>query len=150
MRKMANDPLFEKIQLHDIVNQIAECKSVLFPLFFIIEEFFRKLTPTSAGQFHLKDDFLKEYNPFFYHYSKSNVSAAELYQQKIRQKMDRSLVACPPPVNCEFEPFFQPLLRLLDCPVMIRLCRAVLERTQKRSRYSSDRLLHRVFLAYSK
>uniref|UniRef100_A0A1I7XNB7 E3 ubiquitin-protein ligase n=1 Tax=Heterorhabditis bacteriophora TaxID=37862 RepID=A0A1I7XNB7_HETBA len=127
-KRISHDPMLEKLSLHDAVNTVAE---------------FRKPTSTSAGQFHLKESLLHHYNPFFYHYSKSDLSQAEQYQQKIRAKAERKIIACPPPVSCEFEPFFAPIRNLLKTPSMIKMTRAVLERTSRRNRFSSDRLLHR-------
>ncbi|KAK5981388.1 E3 ubiquitin-protein ligase [Trichostrongylus colubriformis] len=127
-KRMSHDPMVERISLHEVVNSVAN---------------FVKPTTTSAGQFHLKDSLLTEYNPFFYHYSKSDLSQAEQYQQKIRSKLDRKLQACPPPVPVEFEPFFAPVRNILKTPCLIRILKLVLDRTGKRSRFSSDRLFHR-------
>ncbi|RCN38051.1 hypothetical protein ANCCAN_16040 [Ancylostoma caninum] len=127
-KRMSHDPMIERISLHDVVNSVAN---------------FNKPTSTSAGQFHLKDSLLCEYNPFFYHYSRSDLSQAEQYQQKVRSKLDRKLQACPPPTPCEFEPFFAPARNILKTPCLIKILKIVLDRTGKRSRFSSDRLLHR-------
>lgn len=56
----------------------------------------------------------------------------------------RSLVACPPPRLPSFEPFFRPITSLLRSSVLLTLIRTIIERTAKRSRYSSDALFHRV------
>ncbi|PIO74247.1 hypothetical protein TELCIR_03752 [Teladorsagia circumcincta] len=120
--------MVERISLHEVVNSVAN---------------FVKPTTTSAGQFHLKDSLLTEYNPFFYHYSKSDLSQAEQYQQKIRSKLDRKLQACPPPIPIEFEPFFASVRNILKTPCLIKILKLVLDRTGKRSRFSSDRLFHR-------
>ncbi|ETN84892.1 ATP-dependent Clp protease adaptor protein ClpS [Necator americanus] len=127
-KRMSHDPMVERISLHDILSSVAK---------------FNKPTSTSAGQFHLKDSLLPEYNPFFYHYSKSDLSQAEQYQQKVRSKLDRKLQACPPPTPCDFEPFFAPAKNILKTPCLIKILKLVLDRTGKRSRFSSDRLLHR-------
>ncbi|KHJ85627.1 hypothetical protein OESDEN_14642, partial [Oesophagostomum dentatum] len=74
---------------------------------------------------------------------KSDLSQAEQYQQKVRSKLDRKLQACPPPVPCDFEPFFAPARNILKTPCLIKILKLVLDRTGKRSRFSSDRLLHR-------
>lgn len=127
-KKISHDPMVERISLHNVVSSVAN---------------FVKPTSTSAGQFHLKDALLTEYNPFFYHYSKSDLSQAEQYQQKVRVKHNRKVQACPPPVPCEFEPFFIPIRNILKTPCLIKILKLVLDRTGKRSRFSSDRLLHR-------
>ncbi|KJH53350.1 ATP-dependent Clp protease adaptor protein ClpS [Dictyocaulus viviparus] len=127
-KRMSHDPMVERISLHDVVNSVAN---------------FVKPTSTSAGQFHLKDSLFSKYNPFFYHYSKSDFSQAEQFQQKMRIRLCRNLQACPPPVPCEFEPFFVPIRHILKAPCLIKILKLVLDRTGKRSRFSSDRLLHR-------
>ncbi|KAK6042278.1 hypothetical protein COOONC_20217, partial [Cooperia oncophora] len=128
-KRMSHDPMVERISLHEVVNSVAN---------------FVKPTTTSAGQFYLKESLLTEYNPFFYHYSKSDLSQAEQYQQKIRSKLDRKLQACPPPMPVEFEPFFASVRNILKTPCLIKILKLVLDRTGKRSRFSSDRLFHRV------
>ncbi|CAI4229946.1 unnamed protein product [Auanema sp. JU1783] len=128
VKKMPTDPQLDKVSLHDVVNEVAE---------------FRKPMLTSAGQFYLKEEYLRDYNPFFYHYSKSDISQAELHQHKVRSKMDRSLKACPPSIPCEFEHFFAPIIELLRCKTVIRVCKVVIDRCLKCHRFSSDRLLHR-------
>ncbi|KAK6042279.1 hypothetical protein COOONC_20216 [Cooperia oncophora] len=129
-KRMSHDPMVERISLHEVVNTVAN---------------FVKPTTTSAGQFYLKESLLTEYNPFFYHYSKSDLSQAEQYQQKIRSKLDRKLQACPPPMPVEFEPFFASVRNILKTPCLIKILKLVLDRTGKRSRFSSDRLFHRAF-----
>uniref|UniRef100_A0A158R6B5 E3 ubiquitin-protein ligase n=1 Tax=Syphacia muris TaxID=451379 RepID=A0A158R6B5_9BILA len=123
-------PLISEVSLNDVVKAICD---------------FKKPTKTSAGMFFLKKSVWKEYSPFYYHYLKSHISQAEQYQHKERLGyiLFRSLLACPPPVPPEFEPFFAPIRNLLLSPVLIRIVRVILERTAKRSRYSSDGLLHR-------
>uniref|UniRef100_F1KVN5 E3 ubiquitin-protein ligase n=1 Tax=Ascaris suum TaxID=6253 RepID=F1KVN5_ASCSU len=74
---------------------------------------------------------------------KTDISQAEQYQQKERANGDKSLVACPPPRLPSFEPFFRPITSLLRSSVLLTLIRTIIERTAKRSRYSSDALFHR-------
>uniref|UniRef100_A0A9J2QBD1 E3 ubiquitin-protein ligase n=1 Tax=Ascaris lumbricoides TaxID=6252 RepID=A0A9J2QBD1_ASCLU len=149
-RAIPECPLLEKLSLDEAVKSVAD---------------FRKPTKTSAGMFLLKKSVLNEYNAFFYHYSKTDISQAEQYQQKERANGDklifilifqyslimsylcalfRSLVACPPPRLPSFEPFFRPITSLLRSSVLLTLIRTIIERTAKRSRYSSDALFHRV------
>uniref|UniRef100_A0AC35FZC7 E3 ubiquitin-protein ligase n=1 Tax=Panagrolaimus sp. PS1159 TaxID=55785 RepID=A0AC35FZC7_9BILA len=104
---------------------------------------FHKPASTAAGTFHLKESHRNQYNPFFYHYSKQQHSQAELYQWREREKCPRHIRACPPPIAPEFEPFFEPILRIFDNPLFIRLLFYIISRFQKRSRYSSDLLFHR-------
>ncbi|VDN59584.1 unnamed protein product, partial [Dracunculus medinensis] len=53
------------------------------------------------------------------------------------------LQACAPPVPPPFEPFFAPITELLRCNVLVFLIHIILQRTIKRSRFSSDGMLHR-------
>ncbi|CAD6191000.1 unnamed protein product [Caenorhabditis auriculariae] len=128
-QKMSHDILLEKVPLHEAVNAVSD---------------FRKPVATSAGQFHLRESFYCEYNPFFYHYSRSDQSQAEQYQHKIRSNLsDNNLRACPPPMPPKFTPFFSSIPNILLTPVLIKIFRVVLERTARRNRFSSDRLLHK-------
>ncbi|KAK6056854.1 ATP-dependent Clp protease adaptor protein ClpS [Cooperia oncophora] len=120
-KRMSHDPMVERISLHEVVNTVAN---------------FVKPTTTSAGQFYLKESLLTEYNPFFYHYSKSDLSQAEQYQQKIRSKLDR-YKRVHRPCLLEFEPFFASVRNILKTPCLIKILKLVLDRTGKRSRFSS-------------
>lgn len=71
------------------------------------------------------------------------MSAAEQFQKKERANAGRSIAACPPPVPPPFEPFYEPILNVLESPLFVKLIRAVFERFAKRSRFSSEPLLHR-------
>uniref|UniRef100_A0A914Y631 E3 ubiquitin-protein ligase n=1 Tax=Panagrolaimus superbus TaxID=310955 RepID=A0A914Y631_9BILA len=104
---------------------------------------FHKPASTAAGTFHLKESHRNQYNPFFYHYSKQQHSQAEQYQWREREKCPRHIRACPPPIPPEFETFFEPILRILDNGLFIRLLYFIINRFQKRSRYSSEGLFHR-------
>ncbi|VDK79468.1 unnamed protein product [Litomosoides sigmodontis] len=106
---------------------------------------FRKPTKTSPGIFALKDNVRNEFNAFFYHYSKTDVSNADQYRQKCANKaLKKEVAVAAPPVAPEFEPFYAPIVNLLCSKMMMHLLCIVLERTARRSRYSSDGLLHRV------
>ncbi|EJD74645.1 E3 ubiquitin-protein ligase UBR2 [Loa loa] len=105
---------------------------------------FRKPTKTSPGIFLLKDNVRSEYNAFFYHYSKTDVSNADQYRQKYADKaLKKEVAIAAPPMPPQFEPFYAPIINLLRSKMMMQLIRIVLERAARRSRYSSDGLLHR-------
>uniref|UniRef100_A0A8R1I2W7 E3 ubiquitin-protein ligase n=1 Tax=Caenorhabditis japonica TaxID=281687 RepID=A0A8R1I2W7_CAEJA len=127
-QKMSHDINSKRVSLHDAVNQVAD---------------FRKPLATSAGQFHCKESALAMYSPFFMHYSKSDQSAAEQNQAKVRAKLDKSVRACAPPVLPDFTPFFENIPSLLKSPVLIHVLRLTIDRTTRRSRYSSDRVFHK-------
>ncbi|KHN74188.1 E3 ubiquitin-protein ligase ubr-1 [Toxocara canis] len=127
-RAIPDCPLLEKLSLDEAVKSVGD---------------FRKPTKASAGMFSLKKSLLNEYSAYFYHYSKTDVSQAEQYQQKERANGDKSVLACPPPRLPSFEPFFRPIVSLLRSQVLLVIIRVIIERTSKRSRYSSDALFHR-------
>ncbi|EGT32553.1 hypothetical protein CAEBREN_21443 [Caenorhabditis brenneri] len=127
-QKVSNDNNSKRISLHDAVNQVAD---------------FRKPLSTSAGQFHCKETSLPVYSPFFMHYSKSDQSAAEQNQARVRAKLDKKVRACSPPSLPDFLPFFKKIPELLTTKLLIHIFRLVIDRTARRSRFSSDRLFHK-------
>lgn len=128
-QKISNDNNSKRVSLHEAVGQVAD---------------FRKPLSTSAGQFHCKESSLPMYSPFFMHYSKSDQSAAEQFQAKIRAKMDKPIRACSPPPLPEFLPFFENIPLLLKSNILLHVFRIVIDRTSRRSRFSSDRVFHKV------
>ncbi|XP_014664856.1 PREDICTED: E3 ubiquitin-protein ligase UBR2-like isoform X1 [Priapulus caudatus] len=89
---------------------------------------FKKPRETVRGTYELKPDCYKHYNPFFYHYTRSDLSKSEETQRK-RPKASPSEEGCPPPALVSFTEEFSHLAELLDCEVMLRVMRVVLERT---------------------
>ncbi|VDN02420.1 unnamed protein product [Thelazia callipaeda] len=114
--------LFAKISIEEAAKSVGD---------------FRKPTKTAPGIFYLKNDVRNEYNSFFYHYTKTDVSNADQYRQK------EAAVAAPP-MPPPFEPFYQPITNLLCSKTMMHLFSIVLARTARRSRFSGDGLFHRV------
>ncbi|MCP9260595.1 E3 ubiquitin-protein ligase ubr-1 [Dirofilaria immitis] len=93
---------------------------------------FRKPTKTSPGIFLLKDNVRSEYNTFFYHYSKTDVSNADQYRQKFTSKaLKKEVAVAAPPMPPQFEPFYAPIINLLCSKMMMQLLRVVFERTAK-------------------
>uniref|UniRef100_A0A915DHW0 E3 ubiquitin-protein ligase n=1 Tax=Ditylenchus dipsaci TaxID=166011 RepID=A0A915DHW0_9BILA len=127
-RIVPNEPTMQRLSLDSAVRSVAE---------------FRKSTATSSGMFYLKENLLIEYNPFFYHYSKTLISQAEQQQKKERANLSRELIACPPPIPPKFSPFFKPVTRLAESDLFVKLLRVVFERVAKRSRFASDGCFHR-------
>uniref|UniRef100_A0A7E4W1J9 E3 ubiquitin-protein ligase n=1 Tax=Panagrellus redivivus TaxID=6233 RepID=A0A7E4W1J9_PANRE len=122
------EPNLKSIELEAAVQRVAD---------------FRKPTTTAPGSFSLKASRRASYNPFFYHYSRQQFSQAEQAQWREREKEPREIQACPPPKSPPFEAFFEPILKLLETPLFVRLLDHVLVIVSKRSRYMSEGLLHR-------
>uniref|UniRef100_A0A3B5ANA7 E3 ubiquitin-protein ligase n=1 Tax=Stegastes partitus TaxID=144197 RepID=A0A3B5ANA7_9TELE len=78
------------------------------------------------GLYEVKKDRLMEFNPFFYHYSRSQHSKAEESQKKRRTQEGNDKLRPPlPPAFC---PAFSSIVRLLCCDIMVHILRHVLQR----------------------
>ncbi|XP_015206315.2 E3 ubiquitin-protein ligase UBR1 isoform X1 [Lepisosteus oculatus] len=88
---------------------------------------FKKPGVSGHGLYEVRKECLKEFNPFFYHYSKSQHSKAEDAQKKLRNQESNDK-ALPPPVPPAFSPAFANIVNLLKCDVLIHVLRTVLQR----------------------
>lgn len=88
---------------------------------------FKKPGVSGHGLYEVKKECLSEFNPFYYHYSKSQHSKAEDAQKKKRPQ-EGSDKALPPPVPPPFCPAFSNIVRLLCCDVLVHVLRRVLQR----------------------
>ncbi|XP_051578839.1 E3 ubiquitin-protein ligase UBR1 isoform X1 [Myxocyprinus asiaticus] len=88
---------------------------------------FKKPGVSGHGLYELKKECLKEFNPFFYHYSRPQHSKAE-EAQKRRRAQEGSDKALHPPVPPSFCPVFSSVVRLLCCDVFIHILRRVLQK----------------------
>ncbi|XP_063058960.1 E3 ubiquitin-protein ligase UBR1 [Engraulis encrasicolus] len=93
---------------------------------------FKKPGISGHGLYEIKKECLQEYNPFFYHYTKSQLSKAEDTQKK-RRVQEGSDKAMRPPVPPPFTECFSGVLRLLSCDVFIHILRHVLQRAVEES-----------------
>ncbi|NXI40148.1 UBR1 ligase, partial [Galbula dea] len=88
---------------------------------------FKKPGVSGHGVYELKDECLKEFNMFFYHYTKTQHSKAE-HTQKKRRKQENRDEALPPPPPPDFSPAFTSVVRILNCDVMMHILRTILQR----------------------
>ncbi|MBN3275596.1 UBR1 ligase, partial [Polyodon spathula] len=93
---------------------------------------FKKPGVSGHGVYELKKECLKEFNPFFYHYSKSQHSKAEDAQKK-RRKLENSDKALPPPDPPKFLPAFANIVNVLNCDALIHVLRTVMRRAVENS-----------------
>ncbi|XP_072545545.1 E3 ubiquitin-protein ligase UBR1 isoform X1 [Salminus brasiliensis] len=104
---------------------------------------FKKPGVSGHGLYELKKECLKEFNPFFYHYTKSQHSKAEDAQKK-RRAQEGSDKALRPPVPPPFCPSFSSIVRLMCCDVFIHVLRRVLQRAvEERSSLWSEAMIQR-------
>lgn len=90
---------------------------------------FKKPSSTSAGKgvYELKPELYAEYNVFFYHYTREELSKSEEAQRK-RRKAANELECCPPPKLPKLTEAYSLVANLLQCDVMLHLMRTVLDR----------------------
>ncbi|KAJ8290377.1 hypothetical protein GJAV_G00012060 [Gymnothorax javanicus] len=91
---------------------------------------FKKPGVSGHGLYEVKKECLQEFNPYFYHFSKSQHSKAEDAQKK-RRNQEGGDKALPPPVPPEFSPAFRNIVRLLNADVLIHILRRVLQRASE-------------------
>ncbi|XP_072366222.1 E3 ubiquitin-protein ligase UBR2 isoform X2 [Scyliorhinus torazame] len=87
---------------------------------------FKKPGLTGRGLYELKPECTKEFNVFFYHYSRADQSKAEEAQRKLR-KQNGEDTALPPPVLPHFCPLFASLVNILQSDVYVYILRTVLQ-----------------------
>ncbi|XP_072313992.1 E3 ubiquitin-protein ligase UBR1 isoform X2 [Eucyclogobius newberryi] len=88
---------------------------------------FKKPGVSGHGLYEVKKELLEEFNPFFYHYSRSQHSKAEESQKK-RRAQEGNDKALRPPVPPAFYQDFASVVRLLCCDIIIHILRRVLQR----------------------
>uniref|UniRef100_A0A8C6Y7Q4 E3 ubiquitin-protein ligase n=1 Tax=Naja naja TaxID=35670 RepID=A0A8C6Y7Q4_NAJNA len=88
---------------------------------------FKKPGVSSHGVYELKEECLKEYNVFFYHYTKTQHNKAE-HMEKKRRVQENKDEALPPPTPPEFSPAFRNVVNVLNCDIMMLILRTVLQR----------------------
>ncbi|XP_017331926.1 E3 ubiquitin-protein ligase UBR1 [Ictalurus punctatus] len=104
---------------------------------------FKKPGVSGHGLYELKKECLKEFNPFFYHYTKSQHSKAEDAQKK-RRALEGSDKALRPPVPPPFTQAFSRIVWLLCCDVFVHVLRRVLQRAvEERSALWTEAMIQR-------
>uniref|UniRef100_A0A1W7R9B1 E3 ubiquitin-protein ligase n=1 Tax=Hadrurus spadix TaxID=141984 RepID=A0A1W7R9B1_9SCOR len=89
---------------------------------------FRKPQGSATGKYELKPEFYKDFNPFYYHYTREDQSRAEEVQLKRRRTASED-ECCPPPVPPEFCSNFCTVINILQCDIMLHVTKLVLKRT---------------------
>ncbi|XP_062851990.1 E3 ubiquitin-protein ligase UBR2 isoform X1 [Trichomycterus rosablanca] len=87
---------------------------------------FKKPGVTGRGLYELRAESAKQFNLYFYHYSRADQSKAEEAQRKLRRQNGED-TALPPPVLPPFCPLFASLVNILQCDVLIGMLGAVLQ-----------------------
>uniref|UniRef100_A0A914Q529 E3 ubiquitin-protein ligase n=1 Tax=Panagrolaimus davidi TaxID=227884 RepID=A0A914Q529_9BILA len=101
---------------------------------------FTDLANVTTKKYKLKEAFVDQINPFYYHYSSQQYNQAEYLR---RERASTSITSCLPPKAPEFEDNFKPILRIFKHPLFIQLLFNAIDRYDQRNEFSSGRLLHR-------
>ncbi|EHB10845.1 E3 ubiquitin-protein ligase UBR2 [Heterocephalus glaber] len=105
---------------------------------------FKKPGLTGRGMYELKPECAKEFNLYFYHFSRAEQSKAEEAQRKLRRQ-NREDTALPPPVLPPFCPLFASLVNILQSDVMLCIMGTILQWAVEHNGYAwSESMLQRV------
>ncbi|XP_064142257.1 E3 ubiquitin-protein ligase UBR2 isoform X8 [Loxodonta africana] len=109
---------------------------------------FKKPGLTGRGMYELKPECAKEFNLYFYHFSRAEQSKAEEAQRKLKRqnREDTALFsALPPPVLPPFCPLFESLVNILQSDVMLCIMGTILQWAVEHNGYAwSESMLQRV------
>uniref|UniRef100_A0A8B9N554 E3 ubiquitin-protein ligase n=1 Tax=Accipiter nisus TaxID=211598 RepID=A0A8B9N554_9AVES len=116
----------------------------------VIEEVacFKKPGLTGRGLYELKPECARNFNLYFYHFSRAEQSKAEEAQRKLKRQ-NREDTALPPPALPPFCPLFASLVNILQSDVMLCIMGTILQWAVEHNGYAwSESMLQRVcFLA---
>ncbi|XP_037700845.1 E3 ubiquitin-protein ligase UBR2 isoform X4 [Choloepus didactylus] len=105
---------------------------------------FKKPGLTGRGMYELKPECAKEFNLYFYHFSRAEQSKAEEAQRKLKRQ-NREDTALPPPVLPPFCPLFASLVNILQSDVMLCVMGTILRWAVEHNGYAwSESMLQRV------
>uniref|UniRef100_A0A8C8BDV7 E3 ubiquitin-protein ligase n=1 Tax=Otus sunia TaxID=257818 RepID=A0A8C8BDV7_9STRI len=118
----------------------------------VIEEVacFKKPGLTGRGLYELKPECARNFNLYFYHFSRAEQSKAEEAQRKLKRQ-NREDTALPPPALPPFCPLFASLVNILQSDVMLCIMGTILQWAVEHNGYAwSESMLQRVcFLIYN-
>uniref|UniRef100_A0A8C6QT21 E3 ubiquitin-protein ligase n=1 Tax=Nannospalax galili TaxID=1026970 RepID=A0A8C6QT21_NANGA len=105
---------------------------------------FKKPGLTGRGMYELKPECTKDFNLYFYHFSRAEQSKAEEAQRKLKRQ-NREDTALPPPVLPPFCPLFASLVNILQSDVMLYIMGTILQWAIEHHGYAwSESMLQRV------
>ncbi|XP_047516018.1 E3 ubiquitin-protein ligase UBR1 isoform X1 [Pieris napi] len=108
-----------------------------------VADFTKPSSGTNRGVYKLKPHLYDEYDAFFYHYTREDLSRSE-EEQRNRRKAANLPECCPPPALPKLTPPFRLLANLLQCDGALHVLRCVLERAiDLRARSFSEPQVHK-------
>ncbi|KAM3966089.1 LOW QUALITY PROTEIN: ubr1 ubiquitin ligase [Aphomia sociella] len=108
-----------------------------------VADFIKPTSGHSRGVYKLKPHLYDEYDTFFYHYTREELSRSE-EEQRNRRKAAGLGECCPPPRLPRLAPAFRLLASLLQCDAALHVLRTVLTRAlDLRARCFSETQVHK-------
>ncbi|XP_047998255.1 LOW QUALITY PROTEIN: E3 ubiquitin-protein ligase UBR1 [Leguminivora glycinivorella] len=127
--------------LPDVKNQLHE--TGLEAVIHEVADFIKPTGGNNRGVYKLKPHLYDEYDTFFYHYTREELSRSE-EEQRSRRKAAGLPECCPPPPLPKLTPPFRLLASLLQCDAVMYVLRTVLERAlDLRARSFSETQVHK-------
>ncbi|CAH0663514.1 unnamed protein product [Chilo suppressalis] len=108
-----------------------------------VADFIKPTGGNNRGVYKLKPHLYDEYDTFFYHYTREELSRSE-EEQRNRRKAAGLQECCPPPSLPQLTQSFRLLASLLQCDAALHVLRTVLERAvDLRARSFSETQVHK-------
>ncbi|CAK1542493.1 unnamed protein product [Leptosia nina] len=108
-----------------------------------VADFTKPMSSNNRGLYKLKPHLYDEYDAFFYHYTREELSRSE-EEQRNRRKAANLPECCPPPPLPKLTPPFRLLANLLQCDGALHVLKCVLERAiDLRARSFSEPQVHK-------
>ena len=129
-KSLAEDTIHRETGLEKVVESVATFKKP-------------NAGSSAKGRYELKPEFYKEYNVFFYRYSRENQSKSEEAQRQ-RKRAQNEPECNPPPCPPKFAEQFRPVVKMMCCEVFLHILSLILERADNlRSRCFSEDQVHK-------
>lgn len=114
----------------DLIRNLSRPSTINVPIESIINEVavFKKQKDNQSGKYELKEQYYEEFNPFFYHYSRTDQCSAEEAQLRRKKQNKEQFVVCHPPIPPELTDAFRPLRNLLNSKIFLYLINVILKR----------------------
>ncbi|XP_050551881.1 E3 ubiquitin-protein ligase UBR1 isoform X3 [Spodoptera frugiperda] len=108
-----------------------------------VADFIKPTGGNNRGVYKLKPHLYDEYDTFFYHYTREELSRSE-EEQRNRRKAAGLPECCPPPMLPKLAPPFRLIANLLQCDAVHHVLKTVLERAlDLRARSFSETQVHK-------
>ena len=119
---MSNSDLQSHLSSEDAEVNVEE-------LILEVADFVRSANPMKHGKYVLKEKHYKDFNPFFYHYNRTDQSTSIEAQLGRLRSSKAKYICCPPPRLPDWVPSFKAINNLLISDVLLSLVKTILEKT---------------------